>query len=329
MKPILYNGTTEEVQLGDFVEYRSTLFFWRWKKGRICYLPGVSKKKKSMEYSGVLHVGIVGEDGSFRDPLVNPEHFQLGNRIRFCRRTDGSTALNPMDISNYPSLAETVKALEGIKRKASEATLTITSENQGAVTSRFSGDFVMLPSESWPLSKGKPMTPLIQIIVDELPHVTEKLKPFKVITMFINSKNPPYESVNGDRWEVRTYDSLEGLITVKNPCNSLDVIPCDITWGAVEADYPALEDAERLVDCSEFEKIDDSSELYYDEFDTAESTKVGGYPAIIQASSGIALDDFVFQIGTEDEANWMLGDAGIAYIGLTDSGGWQIEWQCY
>ena len=61
----------------------------------------------------------------------------------------------------------------------------------------------------------------------------------------------------------------------------------------------------------------------------SEKTKLGGYPALIQGELQFGINDFVFQIGTEEKAGWYWGDSGIGYFGLNDEGKWLFEWTCY
>ncbi len=329
MKPALYFDKSKEIKLGDFVEYRSLLFFWSWKKGRISYLPGVSKPKKSMQNNGINYLGITGSDGTFTCKLIHPDINAIDKRVRFLSRTDNTPVINPMDMSNIPSLKTVMEDLNSIKLESSVAIFDDEKQKPVDVTSIFSGDFLMLAEEEWPTSNKKPMLPLLQVMVDELPVIPEKLKPFKAITIFIDDEHLPFDSSNGDGWLVRTYNSLENLIIKENPKKDSAVKRFQLNWIKEEADFPQLEDSQELVNLSELDKIDDPSEMYYDEYETVESTKVGGYPCIVQSSLEMKLDEFVIQIGTEDKANWMWGDSGIGYFGINDSGEWKMEWQCY
>ena len=83
-KTIFYHGGTVEVQLGDEVSACDFLFR---KNGRIYYLPGVSKKNRNMEYSGLLWVGIRFQKGTFIGSIVDPETFQLKKSVRFLQRS--------------------------------------------------------------------------------------------------------------------------------------------------------------------------------------------------------------------------------------------------
>jgi hypothetical protein len=56
-------------------------------------------------------------------------------------------------------------------------------------------------------------------------------------------------------------------------------------------------------------------------------TKVGGYPTEIQHSVG--LDDFVFQVGSEEKPRWMWADNGIGYFFRDAAGVWRFSCQFY
>ena len=94
-------STNEEVKLGDHVSYRSSLLFWKWKPGRISYIPGISKKDPRMDDgSGVLDIGVSGDDGTFRGVFIDPETNILRAVVRFERRSNGSEYLTPDEISD-------------------------------------------------------------------------------------------------------------------------------------------------------------------------------------------------------------------------------------
>lgn len=97
MKTIRYDSG-DEAQFGDFVMYRSTLLWWRWKPGRLSYLPGTSNPHPEMEHDGLSWVGVSGTDGTFRGVLVEPETSKIRRGVTFTRRTDGSSFLMPHQI---------------------------------------------------------------------------------------------------------------------------------------------------------------------------------------------------------------------------------------
>lgn len=95
---IRYAASDDEVNPGDHVLYRSMLFWWRWKPGRISYVPGKSKLHPQMEHGGLKWVGVSGADGTFRGVVVGPRSGRLQKSVRFQTRSDGSRYLTPHEI---------------------------------------------------------------------------------------------------------------------------------------------------------------------------------------------------------------------------------------
>ena len=98
MQAIRYFESDTDVQLGDHVRYRSALLWWRWKPGRISYVPGVSEIHPEMEHGGLQWVGVSGIDGTFRGILVEPGARHIQRSVKFQTRSDGSRFLTPSDI---------------------------------------------------------------------------------------------------------------------------------------------------------------------------------------------------------------------------------------
>ena len=99
MAAIRYFKSEIELMEGDVVEYRSMLFRWHWKLGRISYVPGVTKFHPEMEHNGLQWVGVSGLDGTFRGVLVEPEMRYIQKSVRFIRRLKDRDYLTPDEIS--------------------------------------------------------------------------------------------------------------------------------------------------------------------------------------------------------------------------------------
>ncbi|MEM8532059.1 MAG: hypothetical protein AAGF95_14535 [Chloroflexota bacterium] len=92
------------------------------------------------------------------------------------------------------------------------------------VTSSFSGHFVGLPDEDWPIYAGLPMIPLIQIRIDELPHVPVQLSQVAVLTVFMAADMLPQpDALNGQGWLLRTYPSSEQLKLLPQPTAAIPI----------------------------------------------------------------------------------------------------------
>ena len=97
-KPITYFGSNIEVCEGDHVTYKSMMFWRGWKKGRVSYVPGISKPHQQLEDNDLSWVGVSGDDGTFRGIVVNPDDNELKKNIRFSKRTTGPGYITPHEI---------------------------------------------------------------------------------------------------------------------------------------------------------------------------------------------------------------------------------------
>lgn len=197
----------------------------------------------------------------------------------------------------------------------------------------FGDVLVCKEGEIWPQwdrvvgKKGVYLTPLAQFNLTEVPFVPEKLKRFKMITVFIDDDYLPFDKPYGQGWIVRAYETLEELVPLKRPEVKFEIKAFPMKWELLENEGPSWEDAWSITDLTEFNLVTDSE--FYDRYENSEKTKLGGYPALIQGELGFGINNFVFQIGSEDKAGWMWGDCGIGYFGLDDEGQWLFEWTCY
>ena len=74
---VTYKDRVTPVQLGDHV---LTRVWFRRRKGRVVYVPGVSPLNTNMEYNGLCWVGIRLEDGSFVSTVVDPDDAYLRHK---------------------------------------------------------------------------------------------------------------------------------------------------------------------------------------------------------------------------------------------------------
>jgi uncharacterized protein YwqG len=110
------------------------------------------------------------------------------------------------------------------------------------------------------------------------------------------------------------------------PPADLPIRAFPVRWHLAETEAPVWDDAWGLYDLTEFNKLDDAIDLFYDRYNQHATTKVGGWPSYIQSS--IEFDEYVFQIGSEEKPQWMWGDAGIGYFYFRQ-GKWFLYWDCY
>ncbi len=186
------------------------------------------------------------------------------------------------------------------------------------------GKGVGFENEGLPIYRGKEMFPLLQINVAELPFVPTELFGTKLVVVFFNQEDLPFDKPNGEGWLIREYQSLEDLV----PLTELDftsiVRPFPIKWKLVEDDAPGWETAWSLVNLRSVINDEDASAAFDNQFNRYACTKVGGFPDEVQHIT--RLENFVFQIGTEDKAGWTWVDNGTAYFYKNCDGEW--SWDC-
>jgi len=192
---------------------------------------------------------------------------------------------------------------------------------------------VALPGEDWPTSAGRPMMPLCQFNMAEVPFRPENLSDVAFLTVFIDQNELPMDAPNGEGWLLRAYSSVAGLVPIAPPVNRGSIKPFPVRWELIEQDYPCWDDVSSMAMRPE------SHEEYYDHFHTQDGTKLGGWPRLIQSeifwaplNQHPANPEYVFQIDCEEKAQWSWGDGGVGHFGRGTGEArdvWTLEWQCY
>ncbi len=230
--------------------------------------------------------------------------------------------------------AEEVENLKKqLVRRTSRAVLGGFRPPADPFTSWFGKVNTALPGEDWPTGAGRPMMPLCQFNLAEVPFRPENLSDIAFLTMFIDQEELPTDKANGDGWMLRAYPSLEGLVPIVPPADIGYLKPFPIRWELIEEDYPSWDDAATL------DLPPEADENYHDLFETQQGTKVGGWPFTVQSkifwapwNQHPANPEYVLQIDSESKAAWSWGDAGFGYIGRGTGAArdvWTLEWQCY
>lgn len=189
------------------------------------------------------------------------------------------------------------------------------------------------PGERWPRSNGRPMLPLCQINLWDMPFRPPRLDDVAFLTVFVDATDLPLDTPNGEGWCLRAYRDAGSLVPLEAPGGSR-LVPFPLRPRVIERDFPKHEDVpvELLP-----EPVD---KRYYDLFETAEGLKLGGWPTLIQAeifwapwNQHPADPEYVFQIDSTDKGNWWWGDQGVGYFGRGTAAGttdeWTLSWQCY
>jgi hypothetical protein len=178
--------------------------------------------------------------------------------------------------------------------------------------------------ETIPVCAGEPMFPLIQINVAELPVRPRQLDGVAMLVLFHRTREHPFDAPHGDGWLVREYGSLEGLVPIDPSDYPAIVRPFPIRWSRAENDLPGWEDSWDLVDLAAINADEAAVDAFFG-FDRPVRTKVGGFPSDIQHGYG-DLDDFVFQVNSEEKPRWMWADNGVGCYFKDESGQW--SWKC-
>lgn len=216
-----------------------------------------------------------------------------------------------------------------LARPASRMTLG-GPEPETPVASWFGRVTLAEPGEQWPSWNGRPMWPLCQIVVNELPHVPESIRDLALIRVFIDPDYHELDPLHDPFWKVRTSKSLDGLIAASEPAHGSRIRPQPARWKPIN-DLPEADDLPAEV-------RDEVRDLWGESFHSSERTKIGGWPHVIQWSpvwapggEHPARPEYVLQIGSEEKARWMWGDAGVAWFGRGTGRRrrtWAMEWQC-
>lgn len=184
---------------------------------------------------------------------------------------------------------------------------------------------VSLAGEDLPVWKGQPMFPLLQIRIDELPVIPEQLKDIALLVLYHNMESHPFDKPHGEGWLIREYATLEGLQLLPEQKTPYRAFP--VRWLSVNDDAPGWEDAWDIIDLSAVNGDELACGSFFSDFNRYMGTKVGGYPVEIQ--HGVGIEDFVFQVGSEEKVNWMWADNGIGYFHKSSEGIWRFSCQFY
>ena len=190
-----------------------------------------------------------------------------------------------------------------------------------------------LPSESWPQSGGKPMLPLCQLNLTELPFRPPRMDDLDFVAVFLAQDVLPDDQPNGEGWCLRAYPDIRALRPLEAPTVFERPRAFPMRPQVVDSDYPCWEDV--AVELSE-----DVADRYDELFENASGLKLGGWPTLVQSeifwapwNEHPAVPEYVFQIDSEPKAGWAWADGGVGYFGRGTATGhedtWTMAWQCY
>ncbi len=183
-------------------------------------------------------------------------------------------------------------------------------------------------------SNGDLMQPLAQLYLPDLPYCSPCLKDIKLITVFIAKDFPDEFSESGQGWLIREYKSMKALTRKELTNIKSHIKPFPLKPVLVEKDYP-LWDGGGVPSAIENEilALENNGEIdsYYDIVEHCYTHKIGGYPSFCQSGVEFGTDfDFVFQISSDEKANFNVVDSGsLMFAKNSKTGQWTIYYDFY
>ena len=212
-------------------------------------------------------------------------------------------------------------------RKASVLMLGGFKPSGSPQSTNFGLNPVCQPDEGWPHHNNTPLFYICQLNLTECPYVPDLLKDIRLLTLFITPGaglgTDMIEEVDGRKWVLRTYDSLEGLVPLVVPQGCTFKRGFEGKWDLVD-DFPVYDDPDIIL--PEGFK---NSDAHLDNF---HCTKIGGFASNIQSeqwwANGThpANPKYCFQIDSEEKVNLAWGDSGTLYIARGTAPGAQDRW---
>jgi hypothetical protein len=187
--------------------------------------------------------------------------------------------------------------------------------------------------EDWPYFAGRPMQPVAQLNLREAPYVPESLHDVALIAVFFDREATPVDAKNGNGWLLRAYPSLDGLELLKAPAEFERIRGRPARYTLLERDFPDWDDAANL------NVPDDLADDWEEEFGSAEGSKIGGWPTLLQSeiywapnNEHFANPEFAFQLARMDKLKTAIPADSFGYFGRGTgpaSGVWTFAWQSY
>lgn len=189
--------------------------------------------------------------------------------------------------------------------------------------SHFGGEFLMLPTDEWPISNGQPMSAVLEVHLNEISNLPEPLQGFDLVQVFLVLEEEGEWPVFRDKgFYVRTLMYDEKLIPRSE---GLKVAETAINWEFVAHDIPVYPDDLDLIDdelSDEFTALPNWSALKANQFPCGLFTRIGGWPKWVQ--NGGSVGEFCIQLEGES-AGVDMGFDGSVYFGYDN--GWKSFWE--
>jgi hypothetical protein len=187
--------------------------------------------------------------------------------------------------------------------------------------------------EEWPHFAGRPMQPVAQLNLLDAPYVPEHVRDVALIAVFFDREATPAHAKNGDGWLLRAYPNLECLKPLPAPPEFAKLRARPARYTLLKRDFPDWDDAASL------NVPDDLADDWEEEFGSAEGSKIGGWPTLLQSeiywapgNEHYANPQFAFQLARMDKLKTSIPADSFGYFGRGTGGAsavWTFAWQSY
>lgn len=211
-------------------------------------------------------------------------------------------------------------------------------EKDNRARSWWGGNFLGAAGETAPIceTSGRPMHPLLQIRVDELPQALPAFSGIALINIWMDLEDIPLrDAENGRGFTVRTYPEIAGLAPIGPGYRESDALPTfPVLWRASALEQPSWDDIAFELP-KRVAQSDDGNWFFQSRYATEANqhrrtcpVKLGGWPTWIQGENWPKDGEFCLQIDSTDKGCFYVGDAGSIYLFRTPAG-WAIRSDFY
>lgn len=192
--------------------------------------------------------------------------------------------------------------------------------------------YLSRPGEMLPLdAQGRPMWPLLQLVLAGLPWVPPALAGTQALTVFVSQQLPvdTRTAPNGQNWLLREYPLGEPLLLHELTNAASPLKPFPLQAGPVLTDYPVWDGGgipekltKEIVALERAGIIDEDSDWLHNH----NGHKLGGWPSFCQP--GIEFSpgfEFVLQIASDVQARFNVVDSGTIFLAKNaGTGAWEF-----
>ncbi len=195
------------------------------------------------------------------------------------------------------------------KRSCSFAEAKVQAQSNEILTSGYGGIFWGAEGETWPMSQGDPLLPVLSVRVDELPYKPAHLDGVALINVFVH---PDLDPTAANDEVIRVYSSLNGLQPLDHPAKPTEFYK--IVW-QLKDEFPDAGSISSVWkdEFAAYDEYDALSDMKKAEISNHYGTKVGGWPNHLQDNI-LTYDDtpFIFQLDETEVFSFL--DGGIGYF---------------